>query len=88
MEEKKLKPLISIERICKLLTNYKYIQLNDGTPGSSPVLIDQDLFVYIVERYDGISRMMEFVGNLEDKTTYLERHTSEINMRGLNMLAN
>jgi hypothetical protein len=53
-----------------------------------PVLIDQDLFVYIVERYDGISRMMEFVGNLEDRSTYLQRHTYEINMRGLNMLAN
>jgi len=45
--------------------------LNDGTPGNTAVLIDEDLFVYIVEKYDGISRMMEFVTNLEDKSTYL-----------------
>ena len=52
------------------------------------MLIDEDLFVYIVEKYDGISRMMEFVGNLEDKSTYLQRHTYELGMRGLNMMSN
>ena len=52
------------------------------------MLIDEDLFVYIVEKYDGISRMMEFVGNLEDKSTYLQRHTYELGMRGINMMSN
>jgi len=51
-------------------------------------LIDEDLFVYIVEKYDGISRMMEFVSNLTDKATYLQRHTYELSMRGLNMFSN
>jgi hypothetical protein len=88
LEERKLQPLASIDRICRLLSNYKYIQLNDGTPGNTAVLIDEDLFVYIVEKYDGISRMMEFVGNLEDKATYLQRHTYELGMRGLNMMSN
>jgi hypothetical protein len=88
LEEKKLKSLASVERVCKLLTNYKYIRLNDGTPGNTAVLIDEDLFVYIVEKYDGLSRLMEFVNNLEDKSSYLQRHTYELGMRGLNMMSN
>lgn len=58
LEEKKLLPLISLERIAKFLTNYKYLDINDGG-NSNSVLIDEDLFCYIVEKYDGISRMME-----------------------------
>ena len=87
LEEKKLQPLLSIDRIVKLLSNYKWVQLNDGS-GSGSVLIDEDLFVYIVEKYDGLSRMMDFVGNVEDRSTYLQRHTYEINMRGLSMASN
>jgi hypothetical protein len=79
--------LLSIERITRLLTNYKWVELNDGN-GTASVLIDEDLFVYIVEKYDGLSRMMDFVGNVEDRSTYLQRHTYEINMRGLNMASN
>jgi len=82
-----LQPLLSIDRIVKLLSNYKWVQLNDGS-GSGSVLIDEDLFVYIVEKYDGLSRMMDFVGNVEDRSTYLQRHTYEINMRGLSMASN
>jgi hypothetical protein len=88
LEERKLSPLASVERICRLLGNYKYIQLQDGTPGNTSVLIDEDLFVYIVEKYDGISRMMEFVAGVEDKSTYLQRHIYELGMRGLNMMSN
>lgn len=44
--------------------------------------------MYIVERYDGLSRMMEFVNNVEDRSTYLSRHTYEINMRGFSMASN
>ena len=58
LEEKKLNPLIAIERISKFFTNYKYLDINDGS-GSNSVLIDEDLFCYIVEKYDGLSRMME-----------------------------
>lgn len=32
--------------------------------------------------------MMEFVFNMEDKSTYLSRHTYEINMRGFTMASN
>lgn len=88
IEERRVRPKVPIERICKLLSNYKFIQLNDGTQGNTAVLIDEDLFVYIVEKYDGISRMMEFVGTLEDKSTYMQRHIYELGMRGLNMMSN
>jgi hypothetical protein len=84
LEERKLKPLCSIERIEKLLHNYRYLSIGEG----SAVLIDEDLFVYIVEKYDGISRMMDFVSNLTDKASYLQRHTYELGMRGLNMMSN
>lgn len=57
IEEKKLLPLISIDRVCRFFSNYKYLDIQDG--GNNSVLIDEDLFCYIVEKYDGISRMME-----------------------------
>ena len=82
-------PLISIERVCKMLQNYKWIELNDGNSGSQQnVLIDEDLFVYIVEKYDGLSRMMEFTTNVEDRSCYLQRHPHEITMRGLDLASN
>lgn len=65
LEERKLKPLCSIERINKLIHDYKYLSVGEA------VLIDEDLFVFIVEKYDGISRMMEFINNLTDKASYL-----------------
>ena len=43
IEEKKLKPLLSIERISKFLHNYKSLDINEGS-GSASVLIDEDLF--------------------------------------------
>jgi len=52
------------------------------------VLIDEDLFVYIVEKYDGLSRMMEFTSNVNDRSCYLQRHTHEISMRGLDLASN
>jgi hypothetical protein len=70
-----------------MLTNYKYIELKDGK-GSGSVLIDEDLFVYIVERYDGLSRMMELSQNQTDRSGYLSRHIYELNMRGMHMLSN
>jgi len=82
-----MKPLVNIDRVAKLLLNYKYIDLNDGK-GSQSVLIDEDLFVYIVEKYDGLSRMIEQAQNIEDRSCYLSRHTYEINLRGLHCLSN
>lgn len=79
--------MISIERVSKMLLNYKFIELKDGSGGQN-ILIDEDLFVYIVEKYDGLSRLMEMVTNVEDRSCYLSRHTYEINLRGLNMLSN
>ena len=87
LEEKKLLPLISLDRIVKFLTNYKYLDINDGG-NSNSVLIDEDLFCYIVEKYDGISRMMELSLAANDKSSYISRHIYEINSRGLNMLSN
>lgn len=31
---------------------------------------------------------MEFVSSVEEKSTYLQRHTYELGMRGLNMMSN
>ena len=58
LENKKATPLIDIARINRLMTSYSFVSLNDGK-GSGNVLIDEDLFVYIVERFDGLSRMRE-----------------------------
>ena len=55
---------------------------------TSAILIDEDLFVYIVEKYDGFSRLVDQVTQLEDKASYLQRHVFEISLRGLNMLSN
>ena len=52
------------------------------------MLIDEDLFVYIVEKYDGLSRMMECITNVEERSSYMSRHTYEFDLRGLNCLAN
>ena len=87
LEEKKLNPLIAIERISKFFTNYKYLDINYGS-GSNSVLIDEDLFCYIVEKYDGLSRMMELSTTTEDRSGYISRHIYELNLRGFNMLSN
>ena len=63
------------------------MSLNDGK-GSGNVLIDEDLFVYIVEKFDGLSRMRELQEGVNDRSGYLSRHIYELNMRGLNMLSN
>lgn len=52
------------------------------------MLIDEDLFVYIVERFDGLSRMRELSEAMKDRSGYLSRHIYELNMRGLHMLSN
>jgi hypothetical protein len=89
LDEKKSVPVISINKIAKFLKNYKYIDkegLQKGSGGA--ILIDEDLFVYIVEKYDGFSRLVEQIASLEEKSSYIQRHVFEINLRGLNMLSN
>ena len=86
---KKSSPVISINRISKFFKNYQYIdQEGLGKGNTTAILIDEDLFVYIVERYDGFSRMVDIIGQLEEKASYLQRHVFEINLRGLNLLSN
>ena len=87
LEKKKAKPLLDIARVNKLMTTYAFVSLNDGK-GSGNVLIDEDLFVYIVERFDGLSRMRELSENMSDRSGYLSRHIYELNMRGLSMMSN
>ena len=67
-----------------MLTTYNYVSAS----GSGSVLIDEDLFVYIVERFDGLSRMRELSDGINDRSGYLSRHNYELNMRGLHMLSN
>jgi hypothetical protein len=59
LEQRRALPLIAIERVCSFLRGYKCLDDESGQGGSSSLLIDEDLFVYIVERYDGFSRLVE-----------------------------
>jgi hypothetical protein len=88
LEEKRSQPLVAIERMAGFLRGYKCLDEESGKAGGSSLLIDQDLFVYIVERYDGFSRLVEQFNAVEERAQYIARHTHEINLRGLDMLAN
>jgi hypothetical protein len=79
--------MISIARIEKFLTSYAYIDKAEAA-GSTSILIDEDLFVYIVERYDGLSRMSELVENITNRSSYVSRHIYELNMRSMSLLSN
>jgi len=57
-------PFINIERLCNFMQSYKCL---DSTGGSKSILIDEDLFVYIVERYDGLSRLQEQSTAVEER---------------------
>jgi len=73
--------------MASFLRSYKC--LDEGAAGGSgALLIDEDLFVYIVERYDGFSRLVEQFTAVEERAQYISRHTHEINLHGLDMLAN
>jgi hypothetical protein len=50
------------------LRGYKGLDEESGQAGgSSSLLIDEDLFVYIVERYDGFSRLVEQFNAVEER---------------------
>jgi len=87
LDKKKAQPLVDIAKVNKLLSTYSFVSLNDGK-GTGNVLIDEDLFVYIVERFDGLSRMRELSEGTMDRSGYISRHIYELNMRGLSMLSN
>ena len=87
LDNTKAKALISINRIQALLMNYKFLEMGDGK-GSQSVLIDEDLFVYIVERYDGLSRFLYLNAMVEDRSSYLHRHVHELGLRGIQLMSN
>ncbi len=70
------------------MRSYKCLDEETGMPGGSSLLIDEDLFVYIVERYDGFSRLVEQFNAVEERAHYISKHTHELNLRGLDMLSN
>ena len=78
---------MSIDRFSEFLRGYKSID-EDNAKGQGNLLIDEDLFVYIVERYDGFSRLLEQFNAIEERATYISRHTHEIGDRSLNLLSN
>jgi len=51
-------------------------------------VIDEDLFVYIVEKYDGLSRMTDFTVNVDDSIKYLASHSESKDNRGLILASN
>lgn len=81
-------PLITIQRTANFFRSYESLDEETGKAGGNTLLINEDLFVYIVERYDGFSRLLEQFTAVEERAQYISRHTHEINLRGLNMLAN
>jgi hypothetical protein len=58
IDEKKSMPVISVNKIAKFLKNYHYIDKDGVEKGATAILIDEDLFTYIVEKYDGLSRLV------------------------------
>lgn len=59
IDEKKSVPVIAINKVGKFLKNYQFIDKEGISSGNTALLIDEDLFVYIVEKYDGFSRLVE-----------------------------
>jgi hypothetical protein len=58
LDEKKSMAVVSISKMAKFLKKYQYIDKDGGQKGTTSILIDEDLFVYIVEKYDGFSRLV------------------------------
>lgn len=85
LEEKKFVPMVSIERLLKLITNYTKITAEEQ---SDQIVIDEDLFVYIVEKYDGLSRMIDFTVNVDDRIKYLAGLNEQKDNRGLVLASN
>lgn len=86
IEEKKRMPMISIERVGTFFRSYKAIDEEAAAQGT--LLIDEDLFVYIVERYDGFSRLLDQFNAVEERSQYISRHTHEIGNRSMTLLSN
>jgi hypothetical protein len=68
IDEKKSNAVINIGKVAKFFKTYQYIDKEGVEKGSSSaILIDEDLFVYIVERYDGLSRLQEQSTAVEER---------------------
>ena len=52
------------------------------------ITIDEDLFVFIVSKFDGLSWLNNLVGNLNNNTHYAEKHSFEFDLRGFTLLSN
>lgn len=88
LEGARARPLVPVARMVTFLRSYKSLGDAAAGHGGGPLLIDEDLFVYIVERYDGFSRLVEQFNAVEERAQYIARHPHEMNLRGLDMLAN
>jgi hypothetical protein len=58
------------------LKEYNFVQ----TSSNETTTIDEDLFVFIVSKFDGLSRLGSLVGNLSNNTNYAEKHSFEFNL--------
>jgi len=58
------------------------------TSNETSITIDEDLFVFIISKFDGLSRLVNLVNNLFNSTNYSSRHSFEFNLRGLSLLSN
>lgn len=85
IEIKKFVPMVSIERVLKLFNNFMQMKAQNH---SEQIVIDEDLFVYIVEKYDGFSLMMNFTQNIDDRIKYLKDHGEDGDNRGLMLASN
>lgn len=77
--------LINIELATKILKNYNFVQTSAN---EISITIDEDLFVFIVSKFDGLSRLVNLINNLYNTTSYSSRHSFEFNLWGLSLLSN
>lgn len=75
----------SIETVSRILKEYNFVQTSTNEVS---ITIDEDLFVFIVSKFDGLSRLVNLVGNLSNNTNYAEKHSYEFDLWGLTLLSN
>ena len=80
---------VSTERINEFLQQYStspFYTLNP--PGAEEILVNEDMFVLIVQHFDGYSVLLNKASELFEKSQYIATHRTEFCTRGCSLLAN
>jgi len=80
---------ISIEKIADFLIQYSSSPFYaPSQPGNEEILVNEDMFVMIVQHFDGFSVLLNRTGEVSEKAQYVQSHKSEFITRGCSLLAN